>query len=177
MTEIQQRNKWTLINTRKSKNKQASGEILFEFIQVEKAHSFLDFIQGGVEINLMIGIDFTGYKIYIKNFFAPKNSHRMLSSSNGDPDKPHSLHYPGAGPTQYAKAITAVGNILAYYDVSAFYKLNLFVIFFRMEFRKTTTFPCMVLEQSFRQDKFPIASLSLLTSNKFVKIFFSFKYC
>ena len=34
----------------------------------------------------------------------------------------------------------------------------------------------MVLEQNFRQDKSPIASLSLLTSNKFVKIFFSFKY-
>ena len=58
--EIQQKNRWILINTKKSKNKQAAGELVFELVQVDKGYSFIEYIQGGVEINLMIGIDFTG---------------------------------------------------------------------------------------------------------------------
>ena len=69
VTEIEQKNRWTLINSKKSKNKQASGELVFEMVQVEKAYSFLEYIQGGVEINLMIGIDFTGLKKFFYIIF------------------------------------------------------------------------------------------------------------
>lgn len=46
-------------------------------IRIEKAYSFLDYIMGGTEINLMVAIDFTG--------------------SNGKPTDPKSLHYVSSG--------------------------------------------------------------------------------
>ena len=68
------------------------------FISVEKIknYTFLDYIRGGMQINLTIGIDFTG--------------------SNGDPTKAFSLHYLGAGNNKYEVAINSCGNIVAYYD-------------------------------------------------------------
>ena len=60
--------------------------------------SFLDYLQGGCEINLCIAIDFTG--------------------SNGDPRKPGTLHYLSGGGVlnDYEKAIKAIGGILSNYD-------------------------------------------------------------
>ena len=67
-------------------------------ITVEKIkdYAFLDYIRGGMQINLAVGIDFTG--------------------SNGDPSKPTSLHYLGTNNNSYELAIMSCGNIVAYYD-------------------------------------------------------------
>ena len=61
-----------------------------------KNYTFLDYIRGGMQINLTIAIDFTG--------------------SNGEPSKPNSLHYIGTNNNSYEIAINSCGNIVAYYD-------------------------------------------------------------
>ncbi|CAG9334665.1 unnamed protein product [Blepharisma stoltei] len=59
--------------------------------------TFLDYVFGGCEISLIIGIDFT--------------------KSNGVPTSPNSLHYFSTeNPNEYVQAIKAVGDILQYYD-------------------------------------------------------------
>jgi len=59
--------------------------------------TFLDYVLGGCEISLIIGIDFT--------------------KSNGLPTDPESLHFiSNDKPNEYIQAITAVGEILQYYD-------------------------------------------------------------
>ncbi len=64
---------------------------------LEKEYSFLDYLRGGVQINLTIGIDYTG--------------------SNGNPSSPNSLHYIGTNElNSYEIAIKSCGNIVAYYD-------------------------------------------------------------
>ena len=71
-----------------------SAKIKMESIQ---NYSFLDYIRGGTQINLTIGIDFTG--------------------SNGFPTKPNSLHYiDSSNYNSYEMAIHSCGNIVAYYD-------------------------------------------------------------
>ena len=69
----------------------------FTKLQLQKRHTFLEYVFGGCEIGLNIAIDFTG--------------------SNGDPAKPNSLHYHGnLQRNEYLNAIKSVGNILQYYD-------------------------------------------------------------
>ena len=64
---------------------------------IETVPSFLDYINAGMNINLTIGVDFTG--------------------SNGDPQYPESLHYIGdKTKNQYLNAITEVGKILLNFD-------------------------------------------------------------
>ena len=61
--------------------------------------NFVDYISGGLELQLSVAIDFTG--------------------SNGDPRKPGTLHYidrTGSQLNDYEKALTAVGSIVAKYD-------------------------------------------------------------
>lgn len=59
--------------------------------------SFLDYLAGGIPLNLVVAIDFT--------------------QSNGDPSHPNSLHYRNpSGDNDYTKAIRSVGHILQYYD-------------------------------------------------------------
>ena len=65
-------------------------------IDAIKNYSFLDYLRGGMQINLTVAIDFTG--------------------SNGPPDQKNSLHYKHAEKTQYEIAIEACGNIVGYYD-------------------------------------------------------------
>ena len=75
-------------------NSGKTAKIKMESIQ---NYSFLDYIRGGMQINLAIGIDFTG--------------------SNGDPNKKNSLHYiNSSGHNSYETAIYSCGNIVAYYD-------------------------------------------------------------
>jgi hypothetical protein len=60
---------------------------------------FVDYLSGGLELQLTVAIDFTG--------------------SNGDPRKPGTLHYIDRHSGQlnsYEKALTAVGSIIAKYD-------------------------------------------------------------
>ena len=65
-------------------------------IDAIKNYSFIDYLRGGMQINLWVAIDFTG--------------------SNGNPTLPNSLHYLGSKSNQYETAIRACGDIVAYYD-------------------------------------------------------------
>ncbi len=65
----------------------------------KKVPKFVDYLAGGLEINLSVAIDFTG--------------------SNGDPCLEGTLHYRcpnGEQLNDYEKALTAVGSIVARYD-------------------------------------------------------------
>ncbi|CAG9335143.1 unnamed protein product [Blepharisma stoltei] len=65
--------------------------------QYEEKVTFLDYIFGGCEISLIVGIDFT--------------------KSNGLPSANNSLHYLDIDhPNEYIQALSAVGEILQYYD-------------------------------------------------------------
>merc|ERR1712107_274925 len=59
---------------------------------------FLDYIQGGTQVNFTLAVDFT--------------------ASNGNPMDPNSLHYRGdpSRPNQYVTAIRSVGEIVQDYD-------------------------------------------------------------
>jgi hypothetical protein len=73
------------------------GDIYVEGCDITHYPSFLDFLRGGLQINLAVSIDFTG--------------------SNGDPRNPRSLHYMDpVAPNQYVRAIMSVGDILMEYD-------------------------------------------------------------
>ncbi|KAK9765731.1 hypothetical protein K7432_005696 [Basidiobolus ranarum] len=64
---------------------------------VERKFNFYEYIVGGAHINLSVAID--------------------LSSSNGDPKNPQSLHYQNPRESnEYQKAILNLGNILERYD-------------------------------------------------------------
>ena len=66
-------------------------------VTLEREYTFLDYLKGGMEINLTIAIDFT--------------------SSNLDPKRPDSLHYIGSNEMNaYEKAIRSCGDIVGYYD-------------------------------------------------------------
>ncbi len=59
--------------------------------------TFLDYLRGGEQINVMVAVDYTG--------------------SNGDPRKSNSLHYIRQGvQNQYETALTEVCKILLDYD-------------------------------------------------------------
>lgn len=64
--------------------------------QYVKEFTFLDYLKGGLQLALSIGIDFTG--------------------SNGHPLDQGSLHFHGNHPNSYEKAIRSCGDIVAYYD-------------------------------------------------------------
>jgi hypothetical protein len=70
---------------------------LINHTTVTKNYTFLDYIRGGLQIALTIGIDFT--------------------ASNKQPNEYSSLHYIGDHtPNSYEKAIRYCGDIVAYYD-------------------------------------------------------------
>jgi hypothetical protein len=66
------------------------------YVDAIKNYSFIDYLRGGMQINLTVAIDFTG--------------------SNGNPVEPYSLHYLSPNLNQYETAIRACGDIVAYYD-------------------------------------------------------------
>jgi len=99
--DIKNKNEWELVNPKKrKKNKKYknSGILIFREVQMIKQYSFLDYIMGGTQINLVVAIDYT--------------------ASNGDPGIQNSLHYinPNGALNQYAQVISTVGNILLAYD-------------------------------------------------------------
>ena len=85
-----------LINNNKQIQLNNSSISAYINIDAIKNYSFIDYLRGGMQINLWVAIDFTG--------------------SNGHPDTPTSLHYIGTESNQYETAIKACGNIVAYYD-------------------------------------------------------------
>ena len=64
--------------------------------ELKSLPTFIEYLRSGMNINLTIGIDFTG--------------------SNGTYTDPRSLHYLDGGMNDYEKAIRSCGDILAYYD-------------------------------------------------------------
>ena len=65
--------------------------------QLNKSYTFVDYLKAGIQIGLIIAIDFT--------------------KSNGNPNKIDSLHYIyGPYPNQYERAIYSCGNIIANYN-------------------------------------------------------------
>ena len=90
-----------LVNPKKKTNKknyEDSGKLVVRSCVLETRPSFLDFIQGGMELSFTVAVDFT--------------------ASNGNPSSPSSLHYndPSGKPNQYLTAIQAVGDIIQDYD-------------------------------------------------------------
>lgn len=66
-------------------------------IGITKHMRFLDYLNNGLELNLIVGIDFT--------------------ASNGNPMKSDSLHsLVNSEPNPYERAIRSCGNIVSYYD-------------------------------------------------------------
>ena len=79
------------------KNSVSIGFLHLLSFNVIEEFSFLDYVNGGCEISLIIGVDFT--------------------KSNGNPSDKTSLHYlEESKGNEYLQAITEVGEILQYYD-------------------------------------------------------------
>jgi hypothetical protein len=77
--------------------KKKPGMIVLEHFQMVSKPSFIDYLKGGLELNMIIAVDFTG--------------------SNGTPSSPSSLHYMNpSSPNQYQNAIMAITGILMNYD-------------------------------------------------------------
>lgn len=90
-----------LVDPKKAAKKpgSTSGTLVIKSGSIIRRPTVLDYIRGGVEINLIAAVDFTG--------------------SNGDPRTPQSLHYmnpKGGVLNAYAGALAAVGNVLLPYD-------------------------------------------------------------
>ena len=98
ITEGGQRS-FPLKNKTKAKKKKYknSGTIIISEINTVQIHNFLDYIAGGCEIALVVGLDFT--------------------ASNRDPRNPSSLHFLNPNDyNDYEKALFSVGEILLNYD-------------------------------------------------------------
>jgi hypothetical protein len=82
----------------KKKSYKDSGKLVMRGCHLETRPTFMDFVQGGMELSFTVAIDFT--------------------ASNGNPSSPDSLHYndPTGRPNQYLTAIRAVGDIIQDYD-------------------------------------------------------------
>ena len=81
----------------KKKKQRPRGTISISNLQIQRVFSFLDYIAGGCQINLLIAVDFTG--------------------SNGHPSAPTSLHFLNPnGYNQYQSALHSVSEILLNYD-------------------------------------------------------------
>ena len=75
----------------------AYGEIFVDECAIAHFPTFIEYLRGGLQMNLAVSVDFTG--------------------SNGNPRDPKSLHYmdPQA-PNQYMRAMMGVGDVLMAYD-------------------------------------------------------------
>eukprot|EP01032_Pedospumella_encystans_P011642 gene11642-13527_t len=81
-----------------------SGTLHASYCYIEENPTFSDFIAGGMQINLVVAIDFT--------------------ASNGDPLSLDSLHYSSPDPRHrnpYQEAITSVCSVLDAYDTDKIY--------------------------------------------------------
>ncbi|XP_059156094.1 copine-3-like [Physella acuta] len=91
---------WPCVNESKRGKKKGytdSGTVVLNTLKIYREHTFLDYIFGGLQINLTIGVDFT--------------------ASNGFPHMRGSLHFLDPEyPNEYMKAIRSVGTVLQDYD-------------------------------------------------------------
>jgi len=89
-----------------SKKKQAltdksSGQIVIAESAVAHNFTFLDYVRGGLEVSLIVSVDFT--------------------ASNGNPASPQSLHFMSPYQNCYEQVISSVGEILAAYDADGMF--------------------------------------------------------
>ena len=84
------------IKRKKGNKYKNSGTFTFSRIIVTPIHTFVEYLKGGLQIQLIVAIDFTG--------------------SNGNPADPRSLHHIGVKDNEYLEAIKSVGHILVPYD-------------------------------------------------------------
>ena len=86
---------FVIMDTNKKKK---TGDLKITQSQIIDKPSFIDYLRGGEQLNMMVAIDFTG--------------------SNGTPTNPSSLHYirPDGGLNQYQAALVEVCDILLNYD-------------------------------------------------------------
>ena len=89
---------WTFLRSATDLLKQVfDGKLILQEMKLETRHSFLDYITTGLEISLIVAIDFT--------------------RSNKDVNKKESMHhYDVSTANEYVLAIRAVGEILQHYD-------------------------------------------------------------
>lgn len=81
----------------KNPKEKKPGKLLLEKFMIQTLPSFVDYLRGGLQLNLIVAIDFTG--------------------SNGSPNAPNSLHYMNpTQPNQYQLALKGVWDILSNYD-------------------------------------------------------------
>lgn len=88
---------WEIKNPSNPKRKEGMVELIYKNLEIN--YSFIEYLQGGMDISLICCIDFTG--------------------SNGIPSQPSSLHYLSPNPdilNDYQRAILSVGEILLNYD-------------------------------------------------------------
>jgi len=80
------------------KSNKHCGKVLFPYRDIVKKYGFLEYVMGGMQIQMMVAIDFTG--------------------SNGDPRDAASLHYTGPPKYEspYMRAIRSVGRVVEAYD-------------------------------------------------------------
>ena len=77
--------------------KKNPGKLILENFRAFKKPTFVDYLRGGLELNMILAIDFT--------------------ASNGTPTASNSLHYMNPNSlNQYQMAIQSVGQILLNYD-------------------------------------------------------------
>jgi hypothetical protein len=77
--------------------RKGAGFVTFSSLQVIRRPTFCDYLAGGLQLNLITAIDFTG--------------------SNGDPRMPTSLHYGAPNQmNQYERCMWEVGSIVCPYD-------------------------------------------------------------
>ncbi|EEY59705.1 copine, putative [Phytophthora infestans T30-4] len=85
------------LQKKKGKKYTNAGLLVASEVEIFRDHTFIDYLRGGLEMNLIIGIDYT--------------------ASNGPPNDPRSLHFiDPRGPNQYQHAISATVSILQEYD-------------------------------------------------------------
>lgn len=123
---MQKTKHYDLLNSKKAAKKksyQNSGVLNIDHISIVPEYSFLDYLAGGCQLNLMIAVDYT--------------------ASNGNPATPTSLHYidPSGRLNQYAQAIFNVGNVLLPYDADG----NVAVYGFGGKLPNGTTSHCFAL--------------------------------
>uniref|UniRef100_A0A7S2SLX7 C2 domain-containing protein n=1 Tax=Rhizochromulina marina TaxID=1034831 RepID=A0A7S2SLX7_9STRA len=88
-----------LVETKKSGKRKSAGTIQVQEARISKYSTFLDYIKGGWELNMVMGVDFTG--------------------SNGNPADPASLHYIDVSQrrmNQYERTIRGLASVLRQYD-------------------------------------------------------------
>jgi hypothetical protein len=90
---LESQNTW--IDLFNKKNKKV-GQIKFSSIQITQKPTFLDYLRGGIQLNMITAIDFT--------------------ASNRDIRDPRSLHFLSQQPNQYETCIWSVGSIVCPYD-------------------------------------------------------------